>query len=94
MVITWSFIKGHSFRITLYDQSISRIFLILFLACFCYLEPLFDANRKRIGPFTMIPLTLERKRMEDEWEDAMSPLFRQGLLDLDGRNSQKYLHQT
>ena len=36
-----------------------------------------DANRKRIGPFTMIPLTLERKRMEDEWEDAMSPLFSQ-----------------
>ena len=51
-------------------------FTILFLACFCYLEPLFDANRKRVGPFTMIPLTLERKRMEDEWEDAMSPLFR------------------
>ena len=36
-----------------------------------------DANRKRIGPFIMIPLTLERKRMEDEWEDAMSPLFSQ-----------------
>ena len=41
-----------------------------------------DANRKRIGPFTMIPLTLERKRMEDEWEDAMSPLFRSSSLHI------------
>ena len=39
----------------------------------------------------MIPVTLERKRMDDEWEEAISPLFSQYVSKFEAEYDKDYV---